>query len=271
MGKKLFGDISIHPMSDNRGECLLDGLSALDDGWVAVLENTGSFLVNKKEHILIVEDDKIHAQIFSDYLNADGFSTSVLDSGKHAVEVVKKTSPGLLLLDLMLPEKSGEAICEEIREFSTVPIIILTAKAGDDHCLEVLNAGADDYICKPARPKLVLARVNAVLRRANMQKETTGRSEIEFDRSLFKATFYGERLDLTPLEFRLLELFDSHRKKVFSREDIKTSIYQDNRFVSDRTIDSHVKNLRKKLTDIHTQHNPIKNVYGLGYKFELPE
>ena len=226
------------------------------------------------EQILIVEDEPKIADLLQKYLQNANYQTHWLNSGLGVGEWVRKEPPQLILLDLMLPGKDGLEVCKEIRQFSNVPIIMLTARVEEIDRLLGLELGADDYICKPFSPREVVARVKAVLRRlqALMPNESQGISmstsllELDRDRLLVKAE-QGETT-LTLVEFELLATLKQHPGRIFGRDQLMTKVYTDNRIVSDRTIDSHIKKLRKKLAEILPDQELIHSVYSVGYKFE---
>ncbi len=215
--------------------------------------------------ILIVEDAVELAKLLSDYLQKEDYDTHCIHQGTGVIEWVKENSPALILLDLMLPGKDGIEICREIRAFSQVPIIMVTAKVEEQDRLLGLNIGADDYICKPFSPREVVARVKAVLRRAENTAQQP--SSLQLDKVKLQAKIDGKPLMLTVVEFHLLALLAAHPGRVFSRSQLIEQIYPDRRIVSDRTIDSHIKKLRKKISEIH-EHELIRSVYSAGYKFE---
>jgi len=219
------------------------------------------------EIILIVEDEEKIAQVLADYLHQAGFETHCLVDGMEVVQWIRSHQPRLILLDLMLPGRSGLEICKEVRSFSAIPIIITTAKVEEIDRLLGLELGADDYICKPFSPREVVARVKTVLRRSGgITSQTNG---LILDESRFRATLHGKELDLTSVEFTLLNLLASNPGRIYSRQQLMDHIYPDQRIVCDRTIDSHIKKLRKKLV---VAANPgeefIQSLYGAGYKFE---
>ncbi len=215
--------------------------------------------------ILIVEDAVELAKLLSDYLQKEEYLTHCIHEGTGVIEWVKENSPALILLDLMLPGIGGIEICREIRTFSQVPIIMVTAKVEEQDRLLGLNIGADDYICKPFSPREVVARVKAVLRRAENAAQQP--SSLQLDKVKLQAKIDGKPLMLTVVEFHLLALLAAHPGRVFSRSQLIEQIYPDRRIVSDRTIDSHIKKLRKKISEIH-EHELIRSVYSAGYKFE---
>jgi two-component system response regulator BaeR len=227
------------------------------------------------QRILIVEDEVKIAQILVDYLQNDGFTTDVLTSGEVAVETIRQLSPDFVILDLMLPVKDGMAICREVRQFSNVPIMMLTAKVDEIDRLMGLEIGADDYVCKPFLPREVVARVKTILRRVTPESQSTLTVESQLSyRSMtlqpdkYLCLIADERVDLTPVEFRLLHTMVSQPGRVFSRDNLMEASYPDGRVVSDRTVDSHVKNLRKKVLAVSGEEDLIHSVYGVGYKVE---
>ncbi|NKB37131.1 MAG: response regulator [Gammaproteobacteria bacterium] len=223
----------------------------------------------KKKTILIVEDEPELAGILRDYLQQSDYQVQIIDNGNAAMEHIEKNAPALILLDLMLPGKDGMTICREVRGFSHVPIIMLTARVEEIDRLLGLELGADDYICKPFSPREVVARVKAVLRRSTSVPNPST-NNIHLDESTYKAHLNEQQLELTAVEFELLKKLLSEPGRIFSRNQLMDKIYQDHRIVSDRTIDSHIKKLRKKLSSLDGDHDYIHSVYGVGYKYENP-
>jgi two-component system response regulator BaeR len=217
--------------------------------------------------ILIVEDEQKLASLLQDYLKASGFETRIIANGRDVVPAVKSEGPSLALLDLMLPGRDGLDVCKELRTFSNVPIIMITARVEEIDRLLGLELGADDYICKPFSPREVVARVKAVLRRPR-EAEPQG-SPLVVDEARLRARLHDQLLDLTPVEFRLLRTLSSSPGRVFSRQQLLDSLYEDQRVVTDRTVDSHVKNLRRKLQRVSPDTEFIESVYGVGYRFEI--
>ena len=225
------------------------------------------------QKIIIVEDEEKIAQILVDYLAKEGFKTIVVNDGTNAVETIKASDPVFVILDLMLPGKDGLSICKEVRQFSTVPILMLTARVDEIDRLLGLEIGADDYVCKPFLPREVVARVRAILRRMQQPPAVTSNDKIEYRGIVLSPERFqcriGEReVDLTPVEFRMLQALILQPGRVYSRESLMRSSYSDDRIVSDRTIDSHIKNLRKKLSDAVGDEEIIHSIYGMGYKIE---
>jgi two-component system response regulator BaeR len=219
------------------------------------------------EKIMVIEDEERLAAILADYLSQAGFEVSCLTDGLQAVARIRRELPALVLLDLMLPGKNGMDICKEIRSFSDLPIIMVTARVEEIDRLLGLELGADDYICKPFSPREVVARVKAVLRRSQGQQKLHS-AELVLDQASYRATLEGRDLDLTAVEFKLLHYLAAHPGRLFSRGQLMEHIYADQRIVSDRTIDSHIKKLRKKIATAAPEQELIHSVYGVGYKFE---
>ena len=218
--------------------------------------------------ILIVEDEPKIAALLEDYLQAKGgFRTLHVDRGDTALEAFRAHSPDLVLLDLMLPGLDGIEVCKQIRAESERPIIMVTALVEEIDRLLGLELGADDYICKPFSPREVVARVKAVLRRASGPTADKAGAGLEIDEEAFTARYRGIRLGLTPVEFALLRTFSAQPGLVFSRDQLMNEMYDDYRVVSDRAVDTHIKNLRRKLSEAGEGRELIESVYGLGYRF----
>lgn len=220
--------------------------------------------------VLIVEDEPKLAELLRDYLQHAGYEASVLGSGPPVATWVREHDPDLILLDLMLPGKDGMEICKEIRTFSNVPIIMVTARVEEIDRLLGLELGADDYICKPFSPREVVARVRAVLRRSGGNTTYTEQG-LALDESRMQATLRGKDIALTAVEFKLLQIMAANPGRIFSRDQLMDRIYSDERIVSDRTIDSHIKKLRRKIASVVPDEELIRSVYGVGYKYEVSE
>lgn len=217
--------------------------------------------------ILVVEDEPKLASLLADYLRASSFEPHCLENGMDVVPWVREHRPDLILLDLMLPGRDGVEICADIRTFSTVPIIMVTARIEEIDRLLGLEIGADDYICKPFSPREVVARVKAVLRRTQ-GGQTLEESGLTLDENRWRATLNGRDLGLTAVEFKLLQFLAANPGRIFERQQLMDRIYPDERVVSERTIDSHIKKLRKKLQTADPKTSLIHAVYSVGYKFE---
>lgn len=221
--------------------------------------------------ILIVEDEPKIAALLVDYLEQSAFATHCLDNGTTVVEWVRTHRPALVLLDLMLPGVDGLTICRKLREFSQVPIVMITARVEEIDRLLGLELGADDYVCKPFSPREVVARVKAILRRQQQRDlgvGTSARHGLVLDEPGFRASVNGRMLPLTPVEFRLLYSLAEQPGRVYSRALLMDRVYTDGRVVSDRTMDTHIKNLRRKLADALPDAELIHSVYGVGYRLE---
>jgi len=204
--------------------------------------------------IVVAEDDKKIADILIRYLQNEGYETVWIKTGNEVISFIKKNHPLLLLLDIMLPEMDGISICKELRTFSNIPVLMVTAKVNEVDRLMGLDIGADDYICKPFSPKEVIARIKAVLRRYNIHSAgNTKHTNIYIQTESKQLVVYGNTIDLTPYEFSLLELLFSQPGTIFSRAKLIKQVqgYQYEGY--QRTIDVHIKNLRKKNKGIFTQ------------------
>ena len=218
--------------------------------------------------ILIVEDEAKIASLLRDYLEkVGGYQTHWVDRGDEAIQAFEEVSPQLVLLDLMLPGMDGLEVCKAIRMKSEVPVIMVTALVEEIDRLLGLELGADDYICKPFSPREVVARVKAVLRRADTSGQNNSLSDLQIDQEQRIASINKRQLKLSPVEFALLGHLAAQPGRVFSRDQLMSSIYSDYRIVSDRTVDTHVKNLRRKLADAKPGVEMIESVYGVGYRF----
>lgn len=222
-------------------------------------------------HLLIIEDEKKIATLLEDYLSQAGFEVSCLSRGSGAVDEIKRLAPDLILLDIMLPGEDGISICREVRKFSNTPVIMVTAKAEEVDRLIGLEIGADDYICKPFSPREVVARVKAVLRRSLPDIKSQGLvvGPIRLEEDSRRVSVNGVELNLTPSEFNLLHVLMASPDRVFSRSELLDRVqgYQFEGY--DRTIDSHVKNLRKKFAQLIPDKEVIHTIYGLGYKLTI--
>lgn len=225
--------------------------------------------------ILVVEDEPKLGQLLFDYLQAANYQPALITRGDQVIDYVKQHQPALILLDLMLPGMDGISVCRELRKFSDVPIIMVTAKTEEIDRLLGLEIGADDYICKPFSPREVVARVKTILRRcqpnmtaSNSQTNSNNQTKLIIDENAFQVRYGSQLLELTPAEFRLLKFMSDNAGMVFSRDQLLDILYDDHRVVTDRTIDSHVKNLRRKLESLDNEKTFIRSIYGLGYRWD---
>lgn len=221
--------------------------------------------------ICVIEDEIDLAKLMAEYLNASNFQTIVFNRGDDAHRWLQQNEPALILLDLMLPGMDGLQICKNQRQQSAVPIIMMTAKVEEIDRLLGLELGADDYVCKPFSAREVVARVKAVLRRSfHVLQESASTAPVVVDEQSMSLRVFNQVVELTNVEFQLFSLLYSQPGRIFSRQYILDNIYQDYRVVGDRTVDGHIKKLRKKLNDANDQVELIRSVYGAGYKYESP-
>ena len=229
--------------------------------------------MDESPHILVVEDETALADIIKDYLVDAGMTVTLLHDGAAATQTILGVQPDLVVLDIMLPGKDGITICREVRAESNVPIIMETAKVDEIDRLLGLELGADDYLCKPFSPRELVARVKAILRRSRIKEPdklehgSVGRLQIDAEKWLTKLD--GQTVNLTRREFQLLLVLQKSAGRVYSRSQLLDAVFHDDADVFDRTIDSHVKNLRQKLKQVAPDFDPIRSVYGVGYAFEL--
>ena len=221
--------------------------------------------------VLVAEDEPKIASLLTDYLQQGGFETIWCDQGPAALQATKSQRIDLILLDLMLPGMDGLTVCRQVRRVSNIPIIMITAKVEEVDRLLGLELGADDYLCKPFSPREVVARVKAVLRRMeatsiNGAGQTVDQLSIDRDRMV--ATFCGQRLSLTPSEFEILAALAALPGVIFSRNQLLDRLREGQFDISDRAIDSHIKNLRRKCAAANPDRSLIHSVYGAGYKLE---
>ncbi|HJU40764.1 MAG TPA: response regulator [Tahibacter sp.] len=223
--------------------------------------------MNAPRHVLIVEDEPKIAAALRDYVEAAGHRASTLARGDGVAAWVREHAPDAVLLDVMLPGRDGVDVCRDIRAFSTIPIIMVTARVDEIDRLIGLDAGADDYVCKPFSPRELLARLAAVLRRASGFASTDA-PRVVLDAERFEVRVDGRAMAVTPVEFRLLKRLTERPGKVYSRQQLLDAAYDDHRIVADRTVDSHLRNLRRKFSEFGF--DPIASVYGVGFRFETP-
>lgn len=224
--------------------------------------------MNATARLLIVEDEPKIAAAMRDWFVAAGHAVDICDTGDGVVERVRAAPPDLLLLDVMLPGEDGLSVCRRIREHSDLPIILVTARVEEIDRLLGLDLGADDYVCKPFSLRELGARVRALLRRTRTTlRAGADDGPIVLDADRFEVRVNGAALALTPVEFRLLRRLMEKPGKVYSRGQLLDASYEDHRVVSDRTVDSHIRNLRRKFSEAGL--DPIESVYGVGFRFEL--
>lgn len=218
--------------------------------------------------ILVVDDEPKIVRLARDYLEKNNFRVLSAGDGQSALSMARHEKPDLIILDLMLPNIDGREVCKIIRKESDVPIIMLTALSEEIDQVTGLEIGADDYITKPFSPRALIARVRALLRRTQGDVKTPNMIRIgnlEIDSEKYSVTYQNNPIKLTPNEFRLLQLLASHAGQTLTREQILENLHGVASSF-DRSIDSHIKNLRKKLEQASNQ-NMIETVYGIGYRF----
>ncbi len=219
--------------------------------------------------LLIVEDEPTLSELLQDYFQASNYQTHIIARGDEVIAWLEENKTDAIILDLMLPGLDGLEVCKLIRQRWDIPILITTAKVEEIDRLLGLELGADDYICKPYSPREVVARVKTVLRRVQSStQEIELTIPVELRPQKCQVVICGKTIDLTATETALLELLMSEPGRIFSRNLIMDRIYKDYRIVSERTIDSHIKKLRKKLNQDSGQQEIIHSVYGVGYKYE---
>jgi DNA-binding response OmpR family regulator len=223
--------------------------------------------------VLVVDDEPKIVEVVGSYLKKAGFIPVCAENGAQALEVFEKERPCLVILDLMLPDLSGEVVCRRLRARSRVPIIMLTAKVEDADAVRGLGLGADDYVTKPFSPRQLMARVEAVLRRAAGEAAplarvlTFGGEDLLIDAAAVEVRKGGTLVSVTPSEFRLLSALAANPGRVFSRDELITHALGEDFNGFDRTIDAHVKNLRQKIETDPRNPRYILTVHGLGYRF----
>ncbi|MFF4415392.1 response regulator transcription factor [Streptosporangium sp. NPDC001559] len=221
-------------------------------------------------YVLVAEDDPKQAELLSRYLEQEGHEVLVVHDGRSAIDEARRTDPGLVVLDVMMPKVDGLDVCRVLRAESDLPILMLTARSTEDDLLLGLDLGADDYVAKPYSPRELMARVRTLLRR-------TGRSH-GADRPVFQAgdllvdpvrhvvTSADTPVDCTPVEFRIIETLAAEPERVFTRKQLLERIHGFDRFITERTVDVHVMNLRKKIEPDPRRPVRLLTVYGVGYK-----
>jgi two-component system response regulator BaeR len=220
--------------------------------------------------VLVVEDDRKISDLLLNYLRASGYKAEAVYDGREALRRIEQQAPDAVILDWMLPGLDGVGVCQAVRRFSDVPILMLTARIDEVDRLLGLDTGADDYVCKPFAPREVIARIRALLRRAQGRVKTSPRPWV-IDETSFRISWLGQWLPLTRIEFMMFRLLLSRPGRVYSRDQLLASAHDSQRDISDRAIDTHIKNLRKKVQTVDPNCDCIASVYGLGYRFDIPD
>lgn len=218
--------------------------------------------------ILIVEDEPKLALLMTDFLRSSGFSTRWIRNGLDVEQAVAERMPKMIILDLMLPGRDGRDICRDLRKHSDVPIIMVTAQVEEVDRLLGLELGADDYICKPFSLLELVARVKTILRRVRSDSRPDS-NPLQLNEASLQVTYHGVNVELTPIEFRLLATLASRPAQIFSRNALMDRLYTDGRIVDDRTIDSHVRKIRRKLEVIAPNEELVQSVYGAGFRLNM--
>ncbi|SKC59098.1 response regulator transcription factor [Maledivibacter halophilus] len=216
--------------------------------------------------ILIVEDESRMRRLISDYLKKEGYSIIEADNGKKAIDIFSSEKIDLIILDIMMPKYDGWTVCREIRKISNIPIIMLTARSEESDELFGFELGADEYITKPFSPKILVARVKALLKRSYMEEEKISYDGLEIDVNGHRVFIEGREIEMTPKEYELLIFMTQNKGAALSREQILNSVWGYDYFGDLRTVDTHIKRLRMKLEN---KSNYIQTVRGVGYRFEV--
>lgn len=215
--------------------------------------------------IMIVEDEPELAAVIADYARAAAYIPIVFGDGAEALAAIRREPPSLIVLDLMLPGLDGLSLCRAVRAFSDVPIVMVTARVEEIDRLLGLETGADDYLCKPFSPRELMARIKVILRRAG---GVAVPPMFALDEGARRISIRGQALDLTPSEYAILAALARHPGQVLSRAQLLDAAHADNLDATDRAIDSHVKNLRRKIEAVAPGLEPIRSIYGLGYRYD---
>ena len=232
---------------------------------------------DKKMYNVLIADDNLQiVSILKEYCKKNNFNVTLAHDGEETLEKIRNNKFDIVLLDIMMPKKNGFDVCKEVRTFSNVPIIMITARGEDFERIMGLETGADDYIVKPFSPGEVIARIHAILRRVIPNENISQEKIFSYDNltinlSDFTVKINDENISLTKKEIELLWLLSTNRNKVFTRENLLDSIWGYDYFGDSRTVDSHIKRLRAKLDNYEHETWNIKTIWGIGYKFDIHE
>jgi DNA-binding response OmpR family regulator len=230
--------------------------------------------MKEKAAVLVVDDEPKILELIKSYLEMNGYTAICAKNGREAAALFDENPVSLILLDLMLPDLSGEELCKKIRQVSDVPVIMITAKVDEASIIHGLNIGADDYVCKPFSPKQLIARVQAALRRSGVGEKPGAffsYKDLSMDTEKRLASRNGKPLALTRDEFNILSLLMSRQAKIFTRDEILEAVKGDDFDGFDRAVDTHIKKLRAKIEDDSKTPQYIVTVYGMGYRLGMPE
>ena len=232
---------------------------------------------DKKMYNVLIADDNLQiVSILKEYCKKNNFNVTLAHDGEETLEKIRNNKFDIVLLDIMMPKKNGFDVCKEVRTFSNVPIIMITARGEDFERIMGLETGADDYIVKPFSPGEVIARIHAILRRVIPNENISQEKIFSYDNltinlSDFTVKISDKNVSLTKKEIELLWLLSTNRNKVFTRENLLDSIWGYDYFGDSRTVDSHIKRLRAKLDNYEHETWNIKTIWGIGYKFDIQE
>ena len=232
---------------------------------------------DKKMYNVLIADDNLQiVSILKEYCKKNNFNVTLAHDGEETLKKIRNNKFDIVLLDIMMPKKNGFDVCKEVRTFSNVPIIMITARGEDFERIMGLEIGADDYIVKPFSPGEVIARIHAILRRVIPNENINQEKIFSYDNltinfSDFTVKISDENVSLTKKEIELLWLLSTNRNKVFTRENLLDSIWGYDYFGDSRTVDSHIKRLRAKLDNYEHESWNIKTIWGVGYKFDIQE
>ena len=225
--------------------------------------------------VLIADDNKQIVSILSEYCKKNNFTVSTVFDGEAALKEIEENEFDILLLDVMMPKKDGFDVCRQVRTFSNVPIIMITARGEDYEKIMGLEIGADDYIVKPFSPGEIIARINAILRRITPKNDESAKifiyDNLEIDLNNFTVKINDEIISLTKKEIEILWTLATNQNKVFTRENLLDLIWGFDYFGESRTVDTHIKRLRAKLDNYKHEKWNIKTIWGVGYKFDILE
>ena len=227
----------------------------------------------EKQIVLVVDDEPKILDVVVSFLEADGYKAISAKNGVNALKLFAATQPQLVILDIMLPDIDGIELCRQIRKKSQVPIIMLTAKVGEEDTVRCLDSGADDYVTKPFSPRALMGRVRAVMRRYShedqlmAEKFSFNNGDLEMNCVSHETLVHQKPIALTPVEFKILEALAKNSRRVFSREDLIMAVYGYDYEGNDRSIDTHIKNLRQKIEEDSRNPRYILTVHGMGYRF----
>ncbi|WP_374141593.1 response regulator transcription factor [Leptotrichia hongkongensis] len=225
--------------------------------------------------VLIADDNKQIVSILSEYCKKNNFTVSTVFDGEAALKEIEENEFDIILLDVMMPKKDGFDVCREVRTFSNVPIIMITARGEDYEKIMGLEIGADDYIVKPFSPGEIIARINAILRRITPKNDESTKiftfDNLEIDLNNFTVKINDEIISLTKKEIEILWTLATNQNKVFTRENLLDLIWGFDYFGESRTVDTHIKRLRAKLDNYKHEKWNIKTIWGVGYKFDILE